>query len=285
MQDESFLWRTKEFDARTTALTVQPPKKRRHNSWESRLLRQKEKQRNGPASPRSSPVERGKGVRIQVEQGAIFSWRLAAGPVPDGSHPRSTTLCPNVSHARTRGRGDISLDMLCSACTYIRRWLIESKGRGRYKVCRPPRRDTHTLPVRTSRGRRVRVLTFILSPSIHPRCPRANNLGTGEEAAPNFALACVEMVGDNCTLLCLDPEDRYYLHVSLFWQFPARFSLSFEDCRISWKCRRDSGYLLCEQLLSRKQRKWQKYRMVLSMVVCNVMFTWVKFFIKIKRLI
>ena len=41
----------------------------------------REAAQRGPASPRSSPVERGKGVRIQVEQGAIFSWRLAAGRV------------------------------------------------------------------------------------------------------------------------------------------------------------------------------------------------------------
>ena len=161
---------------------------------------------------------------------------LSGRPGRDGSHPRSTTLFPNVSpvSARTRsraeyrGRGDISLD-ICSACTYIRRRLIESKGRGRYKVCRPPRHKTHALPVercRTSRGRRVRVLTFILSPSIHPRCPRANNLGTGDATTsprtvtPNLYIrvcrACWRNARDNCALLCLD---RYYFQISLFDTF------------------------------------------------------------------
>lgn len=38
-----------------------------------------------------------------------------------------------------------------------------------------------------TRGRRVRVLTFILSPSIHPRCPRCqrnSKWGRGHEASP-----------------------------------------------------------------------------------------------------
>lgn len=46
-------------------------------------------------------------------------------------------------------------------CTYIYarmyvhiyRWLIESKGRGRYKVCRLPRHETHALPLERRRRR------------------------------------------------------------------------------------------------------------------------------------
>jgi len=36
---------------------------------------------------------------------------------------------------------------------YTYRWLIESKGRGRYKVCRPPRHETHALPLERRRRR------------------------------------------------------------------------------------------------------------------------------------
>lgn len=83
---------------------------------------------------------------------------------------------------------------------YIYRWLIESKGRGRYKVCRPPRHETHALPLERRRRRTslcsnvhlVPVDTPTLSASNGPRkkrtsvrrlCRREGNIGDPTEGS------------------------------------------------------------------------------------------------------
>lgn len=83
---------------------IGPRAKRRHVS-RSRFLRKKENL--ATASPRSSPVERGKGVRIQVEQGAIFSRRLAAGRLgrlPSAQHDTISECIAGPSTAPRRAR-------------------------------------------------------------------------------------------------------------------------------------------------------------------------------------
>ena len=127
------------------------------------------------------------------------------------SHPRSTTLFPNVSQRRaaartrartTRGRthtdaqghgsayAAIFSPNICSACTYIRRRLIESKGRGRYKVCRPPRHKTHallgrTLPnERTSRSCSNVHLVSVDTPTL-PSVPKKLEMGERPRSVAN----------------------------------------------------------------------------------------------------
>lgn len=57
------------------------------------------------------------------------------------SIPRPTAKFSNTPYVYTHAR------------MYTYRWLIESKGRGRYKVCRPPRHETHALPLERRRRR------------------------------------------------------------------------------------------------------------------------------------
>lgn len=69
---------------------------------------------------------------------------------------------------------------------YTYQWLIESKGRGRYKVCRPPRHETHALPLERRRRRTsscsnvhlVSVDTPTLSACNGPRKKGTSDVGT-----------------------------------------------------------------------------------------------------------
>lgn len=138
---------------------------------------------------------------IQVEREAIFSWRLAAGGLerlPSAQHDTISECIPAAcrrahsrarttpsTRAQTRIRGDI-FPNICSACTYIRRRLIESKGRGRYKVCRPPRHKTHALPgstlpnERTSRSCSNVHLVSVDTPTL-PSVPKKLGIERGGE--------------------------------------------------------------------------------------------------------
>lgn len=148
-------------------------------------------------SPRSSfekKVVKGCGYRSSNIFMALSGRRTRTAPIraarhyfrmyPSGVPPRALARAPHQdTRAQTRIRGDI-FPNICSACTYIRRRLIESKGRGRYKVCRPPRHKTHALPgstlpnERTSRSCSNVHLVSVDTPTL-PSVPKKLEIGWG----------------------------------------------------------------------------------------------------------
>lgn len=152
-------------------------------------------------SPRSSfekKVVKGCGYRSSNIFMALSGRRTRTAPIraarhyfrmyPSGVPPRALARAPHQdTRAQTRIRGDI-FPNICSACTYIRRRLIESKGRGRYKVCRPPRHKTHALPgstlpnERTSRSCSNVHLVSVDTPTL-PSVPKKLEIGWGSGEA------------------------------------------------------------------------------------------------------
>lgn len=78
---------------------------------------------------------------------SVFSYDSSTRPPPSATPPPVGADGEDLASSRT--------PRMCTrhARMYTYQWLIESKGRGRYKVCRPPRHETHALPLERRRRR------------------------------------------------------------------------------------------------------------------------------------